>query len=245
MQAESAGRVLLPGGSGRLGRELSRHLEMTTPPRSELDLTKSDTIVKSIERYKPDLVVHAAAYTDVRGAERERQACWAVNVAGTTSLVRELVPRKIPLVHISSDYVFYGDRGHYLENDQPGPARNHYGLSKLVAEEVVRVHQNALVIRTSFRPRQWTYPIAFDDVYTSQDYVDVIGPDIALAIRYFDSVPFNTLHIATERKSAFELAQRRKPDVERGSRASAGVDLPEDISLDISRWQALREKLIS
>ena len=81
MQAESAGRVLLTGGSGRLGRELSRHLEMTTPPRSELDLTKSDTIVKSIERYKPDLVVHAAAYTDVRGAERERQACWAVNVA--------------------------------------------------------------------------------------------------------------------------------------------------------------------
>jgi dTDP-4-dehydrorhamnose reductase len=245
MPAEYPERVLLTGGSGHLGRELLRHLEMTAPPSSELDLTKSNTIARSIERYKPDLVVHAAAYTDVRGAERDRKACWAVNVGGTRSLLRELVSRKIPLVYISTDYVFYGDRGHYLENDQPGPARNHYGLSKLVAEEVVRVHQNALVIRTSFRPRQWPYPVAFDDVYTSQDYVDVIGPDIALAIRHYASIPFNTLHIATERKSVFELAQRRKPDVERGSRTSAGVDLPEDISLDTSRWQTLRGTLIS
>tara|TARA_Y100001960_G_scaffold320678_1_gene393980 strand:+ start:852 stop:1505 length:654 start_codon:yes stop_codon:yes gene_type:complete len=217
---------------------------MTTPPRSELDLTKSNTVVRTLEQYKPDLVVHAAAYTDVLGAERDPHACWSTNVAGTRSLVSELVTRKIPLVYISTDYVFYGDRGYYVENDQPGPVRNHYSLSKLVAEEIVRVHKNSLVIRTSFRPRQWPHPVAFDDMYTSQDYVDIIGPEIALAIQHSSSIPFDTLHIATERKSVFELAQRRKPDVERGSRTSASVDLPEDISLDTSRWKALREKLI-
>ena len=121
--------------------------------------------------------------------------------------------------------------------------RNVYALSKLVAEELVRLLPRYLVIRTSFRPRAWPYSQAFGDVYTSQDYVDVIAPDIALAIKQFESVSFDTLHIATERKSVYELAKRRKPDVERGSKRTAGVDLPDDISLDTSRWQALKLEL--
>ena len=243
MALSPPGRILLTGGSGRLGRELALQLELIRPPRSELDLTRPDTVAGALDRHRPDLVVHAAAYTDVRRAEQDREACWQVNVGGTRTLVRELVARRIPLVHISTDYVFYGDRGGYREDDPPGPVRNHYALSKLVAEELARVHPEVLIIRTSFRPRQWPYPVAFDDVYTSQDYVDVIAPEIALAIRCRHEIPFDTLHIATERKSVFELARRRKPDVERGSKAGAGVALPDDISLDSSRWQTLKEAL--
>lgn len=245
MTPEPPGRILLTGGSGCLGRELALHLELIRPARSVLDLTRPNTIVEALECHKPDLVIHAAAYTDVRGAESDRKGCWAVNVGGTRALVRELILRGIPLVHISTDYVFYGDRGGYHEDDTLGPVRNHYALSKLVAEEVVRVHEPTLVVRTSFRPRAWPYPVAFDDVYTSQDYVDLIAPEIALAIRWREIIPFDTLHIATERKSAFELARRRNPDIEQGSRADAGVALPEDTSLDISRWRSLRGRLIS
>ena len=149
----------------------------------------------------------------------------------------------LPFIHISTDYVFYGDRGNYKEDDPVGPVRNIYALSKLVAEELVRLVPEHLVIRTSFRPKQWEYPVAFDDIYTSQDYVDIVAPDIALAIQHFQEMPFDTLHIATERKSVFELAQRRKPEVERGSKRAAAVDLPDDISLNVSRWRVLKEKL--
>jgi dTDP-4-dehydrorhamnose reductase len=163
-----------------------------------------------------------------------------VNVDGTRAIVRSASERSILLVHISTDYVFEGTRGMYHEEDCPGPVCNYYALSKLVAEEVARLAPRHLIIRTSFRPREWPYPVAFTDVYTSQDYVDVIAPEIALAIQRCREIPYAALHIATERKSAYELARRRRPEVRPGSKREVNVALPDDISLDTSRWQALK-----
>lgn len=237
-------RVLLTGGGGTLGGELRAELprlgvEVHFPPRGDLDVTRPDTIRAAIERYEPDVVVHAAAYTDVKGAQTQKEECWRVNVGGTRNLVRALSGSATRLMHISTDYVFWGDRGGYGEEDPVGPVRNYYALSKLTAEEVARVREGTLVIRTSFRPREWPYPVAFTDVHTSQDYVDVISPEIALAIRHARDIPDTTLHIATERKSAYELARRRNPDVKPGTRRETGVELPEDISLDTERWYTL------
>jgi dTDP-4-dehydrorhamnose reductase len=235
--------ILLTGGTGRLGRELLKlNLGIIAPPRRELDITDAESVARAFRRYRPEVVIHAAAYTDVKGAETEWNICWAVNVGGTRNVVRARGNAK--LVHISSDYVFYGDRGNYLEADTPGPVRNTYALSKLVAEEVARTASRHLIIRTSFRPREWAYPVAFTDLYTSQDYVDIIAPEIALAVAHSSDIPYGTLHIGTERKSVFELARRRKPDVKPGSKAGAGVELPDDISLNIERWQALKADFV-
>lgn len=235
-------RILLTGGTGRLGSELRQLLpSLIAPPRAELDVTDPRNVEEALRTHRPDVVVHAAAYTDVKGAETDRAACWQTNVVGTRTLVRALGSTKF--VHISTDYVFYGDRGNYKEDDPVGPVRNYYALSKLAAEEVARASREHLVIRTSFRPREWPYPVAFEDVYTSQDFVDVIAPEIALALRQLHAIPYPTLHIATERKSVFELARRRSETVRPGSKEGAGVDLPEDISLNIDRWRALRTTL--
>lgn len=241
-------RALLTGGSGRLGTELQAELptlgvEVFAPPRAELDITHIETIDKALACYKPEVIIHAAAYTDVTRAETQREACWASNVGGTRNVVLALVGNGAKLIHISTDYVFWGDKGGYAEEDTPGPVRNYYALSKLVAEEVARTRPGTLVIRTSFRPREWPYPVAFEDVYTSQDYVDVIAPEAALAVRYASHIPHPTLHIATERKSVYELARRRSTSVRPGSRRDSKVSLPEDISLDIRLWRSLRERL--
>ncbi|MBY6277856.1 SDR family oxidoreductase, partial [Symbiobacterium thermophilum] len=133
-------QILLTGGSGRLGIELRGLLPgIVAPPRSELDVTKPDTIDAALDRYRPQIVVHAAAYTNVAEAEVDRRSCWQVNVEGTRNLVRALGRRGIRLVHISTDYVFDGTRGGYREDDPVGPVCNFYALSKLVAEEIVRV----------------------------------------------------------------------------------------------------------
>jgi dTDP-4-dehydrorhamnose reductase len=235
--------ILLTGGNGRLGKELRELLKVTAPSSQDLDITHLSSVQRVFEQHEPTLLVHAAAYTNVSGAEGEKARCWQANVEGTRNLVKVAAQYNVPFIHISTDYVFYGDKGMYKEEDALGPVRNYYALSKLVAEELVRFVPKHLVIRTSFRPREWPYPSAFDDVYTSQDYVDIIAPDIALAIQYVATLPYETLHIATERKSVYDLAKRRKPDVQRGSKANANVSLPDDISLDISRWQAVKEKL--
>ena len=245
--------ILLTGGRGRLGTEIQKHLAFITPAfitpafvaptRQELDITDLNSLQRAFNTYQPSLIVHAAAYTHVSGAETDKKGCWEVNVLGTRNMVKVALEHAVPFIHISTDYVFYGDRGMYKEDDPVGPVRNYYALSKLVAEEIVRGLANHLVIRTSFRPIEWPYSTAFDDIYTSQDYVDIIAPEIILAIKKFTKIPFQTLHIATERKTVYDLAKRRKPDVIRGSKESANVQLPEDISLDISRWQMLKEHL--
>ena len=238
--------ILLTGGSGRLGSELRTLMpDIIAPPSAELDLTNAANVQHALRLYQPDVVIHAAAYTNVKGAETDKAACWRVNVEGTRNLIRALnsIEKDVTLIHISTDYVFYGDVGNYQEDDPVGPVRNYYALSKLVAEEVARLALRHLIIRTSFRPREFPYPVAFVDVFTSQDYVDIIAPEIALAVRYVGEIPFDTLHIATERKSVYELAKRRNEEVEPGSKTDVGVSLPDDISLNVERWQTLRTSL--
>ncbi len=242
-------RILVTGGSGVLGTALRGLLpNLHAPPHSELDILDASEVMDRVRAYGPDVILHAAAYTDVAAAERHRDLCWAVNVTGTRAVVAAARQAGARLVHISTDYVFHGDdaRGGngYLEDDTPGPVRNYYALSKLAAEEVARTLPGSLVVRTSFRPTNWPYPVAFTDVFTSQDYVDVIAPEVALAIRNLDAIGHATLHIATERKSSFDLARRRRPDVRPGTKRDAGVDLPDDITLDVARWRALRARLV-
>ena len=228
-----------------MGNELQDLIKegIIAPPRIELDITKRASIDNNIELFKPDIIVHAAAYTDVSAAETNKKVCWRVNVEGTRNIISAAKKYHLPLVYISTDYVFYGDTGNYREDDPLGPVRNYYSLTKLVAEELVKTLDDYLIIRTSFRPREWAYPKAFYDLYTSQDYVDIIAPDIALAIVNYDKIRHKIIHIVQERKSAYELAKRRKKDVIRSSKKGLKVELPDDISLNTDRWKALKGEL--
>jgi len=105
--------------------------------------------------------------------------------------------------------------GNYREDDPRGPIRNYYALTKLVAEEAASAAMpegKLLIIRTSFRARQWPHPVAFSDLFTSQGYVNVLAPHIALAIAKADEIPYDKLHIAGELRSALELARERRPE---------------------------------
>ncbi|MDL2342992.1 NAD(P)-dependent oxidoreductase [Deinococcus sp. MIMF12] len=234
-------RILLTGGGGRLGAELRALLPGVVAPSSrELDVTADAQVQAVVQREAPDLIVHAAAYTDVGGAETQREACWQVNVEGTRAVARAANEVGARLLHISTDYVFSGETGDYREDDPPGPVVNYYALTKLVAEEAARTARHRLILRTSFRPREFQYPVAFSDVYTSQDYVDIIAPLVAQVVRHAPEIPYDLLHVATERKSVYDLARRRRPDVREGRRAEARVVLPADVSLNTERWTALR-----
>ena len=98
-------------------------------------------------------------------------------------------------------------------------------------------------MRTRFRAWESPYLVAFTDVYTSQDYVDITAPEIALVVRHAPLISDEVLHVATERKSVYELARRRNPAVEPGRRCEAGGEIPEDISLATTRWLALKDRL--
>jgi dTDP-4-dehydrorhamnose reductase len=120
--------VLITGAGGQLGTALREVFpEADAPSRSELDVTAPGL------DYEPDLVLHAAAWTDVDGAEQHPQDAAAVNVGGTGNLAG----LGAPLVYYSTDYVFDGaKRTPYVESDEPNPL-SVYGRTKLAGEREV------------------------------------------------------------------------------------------------------------
>src|SRR5262245_31575742 len=151
-------RLLLLGGSGQVGSEFlaldrPKDFSVVAPSPDELDLSKPNAIVDAIAAGPWDAVVNAAAHTNVDRAESERDLAFAINAAAPAKLADETARQGIPLVHISTDYVFDGRKGTpYVETDPTAPL-NVYGHSKLAGEQAVAAaNPRHVVLRTS-----WVY----------------------------------------------------------------------------------------
>lgn len=152
-------RVVVTGREGQVVRALIeraslRDVEVSPLGRPILDLAASaDTIVSAIERASPDVIVSAAAYTHVDRAETESALVFSTNERGPAALARAARVLEVPLIHLSTDYVFNGlKKSSYVEEDATGPS-GVYGASKLAGERaVLNEHENSVVLRTA-----WVY----------------------------------------------------------------------------------------
>jgi dTDP-4-dehydrorhamnose reductase len=234
---------LLTGGSGVLGTELQKqgiryNFECWAPSSKELDITDDNRMSKfyfdNRERLqKMRAVVHCGAYTDVPGAETNKIRAIDININGTRNVSRGLCwPLGIPMVYISTDYVYPGSDGNYRETDRVSPV-NFYAQTKYMGEAFL--DEKDLIIRTSFKPNEpWPYPNAFDDLYTSADYVDVIAPKILDLIGNGESGIYN---VGTERKTIYDLARRRNTKVKPMSKNDIkDVYLPSDVSMNLDKY---------
>src|SRR5262245_40039254 len=129
-------RLLLLGATGQVGAEalaapLPRNVALVAPGRAEFDLQDPAKITRTIAAGPWSAVINAAAYTEVDRAESEEPLAFAVNAEGPARLASETRARGIPLIHVSTDYIFDGrKRAPYIEQDAVAPL-NAYGRSKL------------------------------------------------------------------------------------------------------------------
>jgi dTDP-4-dehydrorhamnose reductase len=147
-------RVLLTGAEGQLGRVVRSGFgahQVIAPPEADLDICNPGLVEAALDETRPDLLFNAAAYTDVDGAETDPDAAFAGNARGPAILAAATGRRGIPILHISTDYVFDGEAGRpYHERDETGPC-SVYGRSKLEGEEAVRrANPRHFVVRTSW-----------------------------------------------------------------------------------------------
>jgi len=147
-------RILITGGRGQLGRELQVAFAAHTvsaPDEPELDVTDAAAVGREVDAYRPELIIHAAAYTDTRGCENDPSLAMHVNGDGTRNVA--LACRRVgaALLYVSTNEVFDGAKGEpYLETDQPR-AINAYGSSKLAGEQHIRsLLQKAYIVRTAW-----------------------------------------------------------------------------------------------
>ncbi|MCC6748466.1 MAG: dTDP-4-dehydrorhamnose reductase [Deltaproteobacteria bacterium] len=137
-------RVLIFGGSGLLGHALRAHLEgsgveVHAPSRSEAELGSLETLRAAVARARPSQIVNLAAQAKVDAAEEDPDQAFRVNALGAQHCALVAAEADLPLVHVSTDYVFDGALGRPLrEVDPTGLPPNQYGQSKLLGERLVR-----------------------------------------------------------------------------------------------------------
>lgn len=149
-------RVLQFGASGQLGRELlaraaSGNVDIEALSRAHIDLTDVAAVIKAVRRAKADLVINAAAYTAVDRAEGEEALASAVNAAAPQAMAQACAERGLPFLHVSTDYVFGGEKAGAWTEDDPVCPINAYGRSKAAGEAVVAAAGGrATIVRTSW-----------------------------------------------------------------------------------------------
>ncbi len=153
-------RIVVTGGPGQLvlsllERGAARDVEIIAVGPPELDLSAPDDerVFAALAAAHPDVIVNAAAHTAVDKAESERELAFAINADGAGAVARAAARLGVPLVHVSTDYVFSGDKPEpYTEGDAPAPT-GVYGASKLAGEQAVLASgADAAILRTA-----WVY----------------------------------------------------------------------------------------
>ncbi|MCL2769134.1 MAG: dTDP-4-dehydrorhamnose reductase [Solirubrobacterales bacterium] len=164
-------RLLVPGGAGMLAADVQRAAERAGHEpvlltRAQLDITERSSIERALASSRPDAIVNCAAWTDVDGAEGDVEGAFAVNAHGAGKLARAAAAAGVPLLHVSSDYVFdgapalararvWGGGGGgglraYVESDPTNPL-SAYGASKLAGErEALDASPTHVVVRSSW-----------------------------------------------------------------------------------------------
>lgn len=153
--------ILITGSNGLLGQKLvkliveSNEFKLVATGRGEnrlslykdkytyisLDITSKEAVDEAFTKYKPDVVIHGAAMTNVDQCELNKTECWKQNVEATQNIASSSAKIGAFLVHVSTDFIFEGNKGPLTEEEKPYPV-SFYGYSKLVAEEIVQKTEN-------------------------------------------------------------------------------------------------------
>jgi len=151
-------RIAITGRQGQVARALTEAgpalgVETVTLGRPQLDLAVPETVQPALKAAAPDIVVNAAAYTAVDQAEREAELANSINGIGAGVVAEAARALGLPIIHLSTDYVFDGSKtSAYVEDDPVAPA-SVYGASKLAGEQAVAaVHGDHVILRTA-----WVY----------------------------------------------------------------------------------------
>ncbi len=144
-------RIFLTGAEGQLGHELVAAFadhEVVATDLAQVDITDRAALIQAVAAARPDVVVHPAAWTAVDACEGDPDRAFAVNAVGTRNVADAAAQRDVPVVYVSTDYVFDGTKPTpYDEADEPNP-QSVYGRSKLAGER--ELHPGSTIVRTSW-----------------------------------------------------------------------------------------------
>lgn len=150
-------KILLLGHKGMLGSDLFLQLgkkhEITGLDKDEIDIASLSECRKAVDENAPEIVINAAAYTDVDGCEKAKEECFNINAEAVKNIAESCRKKNIRIIHFSTDYVFDGNSSEPYKEDHGCNPINLYGAAKLAGERYLQsLSNNYLLIRT-----EWLY----------------------------------------------------------------------------------------
>ena len=229
-------KIFLTGKNGQLGAKLEDDLkkshEVIAMDQDALDLMDVKLIDDTIYKVNPDLIINAAAYTNVDKAEKDKDLAYKVNVVAPKTLSDLAKLLDIPIIHISTDYIFDGSKKNAYEEDDKANPLSVYGKTKWQGEEFVRQAPKHFILRTSwvFSPQghnflktifklaqEKTSLSVVDDQWGSPTSVKILSEAIQSIIQHL--VPQNNLdvygtyHVTSDGETNWYLYARKILDI--------------------------------
>ena len=231
-------KIVFTGGSGRFAevfKKVKHKYKIFYPSKKQLNIENFDRIIKYLEIYKPNYLIHCAALSrPMKIHEEDISKSILTNIIGTANIVRACSRRNIKLIYFSTNYVYPGVKGNYSEKDPVLPINN-YAISKLGGECAVQLYKNSLILRLMMCEKPFQHEYAFDDIKTNFLFHEDVAELLPKIINHF-----GILNIGGKLQTVYNFAKKSNKNVKKIS----GKNLyPSNLSMNLNRLKKIVKKV--
>ena len=206
-------KILVTGGDGRFANELKKietKYKFVYLNKRQLNVLKESSILKAINKYKPQGILHLAALSRPMNVHIKKISdSINLNIIGTCNVVNACIRKKIKIIYFSTSYIYPGKKGDYKETDGLHPWNN-YGWSKLGGEAAVQMYKNSLIIRACMTERQFLHKEAYVNVKSNFIFQDQFAK---LFLKIINRK--GVYNIGGESQSIYTFARSTKPNIKK------------------------------
>jgi len=230
--------IVITGGTGRFGEHLKKiksNHRLFFPSKKDLNILKPKSIETYLKNKKADIVIHLAGLSrpmDIHNKEIERSI--DLNIIGTANVTKACSKNNIKLIYFSTNYVYPGTKGNYLETDPILPVNN-YAWSKLGGEASVKLYKNSLILRVCMTEKPFVHNKAFANVKTSFMYHDEVA-EILFKLLSQKGV----LNLGGEAKYIYDFAKKYKKNIKKiYLKKNDNIGMPFNSSLNLKNLKKI------
>jgi len=234
-------KIVITGGTGRFGNVLKKHKtnhKLFFPTKNQLNILNIKNIKKYFKKNNPKILIHLAGLSrPMKLHETNIHKSIDLNIIGTANITKVCAEYNVKLIYFSTNYVYQGTKGNYLETDPVLPVNN-YAWSKLGGEASVQLYKNSLILRLSMTERPFVHKKAFANVKNSFLYHDEV---VKILFKLIKSK--GIINVGGNVKNIYDFAKKDNPKVKKTFlKKKINLDMPINSSINILKLKKILKK---